>query len=217
MKKLVILTMVLAAAVIFATACSAIGKSGESTPTENGVIIDREGRVSWASVEPYESTDGTEEELRAWVEKRISEYNSSLGKAASAANTEGQEVLPVAIASLKVGNGTAVLLTEYDTPSRLIEFAQEIGDTNVAFTTLEVGRIASIGQGFDGISFKDEKGNAVDAQTAKSDNEKLAVKVEGQGVIRTEKAVLYVSGNCTLKDSNTVQTAPEGISYIVLK
>lgn len=217
MKKLSTLTMVLAAVVISITACSAIGKSAGKDLSENSVIIDKEGSVSWASVEPYEDSDGTEEELRTWIENKISDFNSSLGKPASSANTDNGEKLPVAIASVKTGSGTATVITEYDTPSRLIEFSQEVGDYNVPFTVLEIGRIASIGQNFDGVSFKDEKGNAVDSQTAKSDNQKLAVKAEGQGLVKTEKAVLYVSSNCTLKDSNTVQTGSEGASYIILK
>lgn len=217
MKKLTILTMFLAAAVITATACSAMGKSGGNAPTENSVIIDKEGSVSWASVEPYEPSDGTEEELRAWAENKISEFNSALGKPASAVNTDGGEKLPAAIVSVTVGKSTASLITEYDTPARLIEFAAELGDYNVPFTALEVGRVASIGQGMEGLSFKDEKGSTVDGQTVKANNEKLAVKAEGQGIIKTENAVLYVSEGCTLRDSKTVETSPEGTSYIVLK
>ncbi|MSS35453.1 hypothetical protein FYJ39_02355 [Clostridium sp. WCA-389-WT-23D1] len=216
MKKRTILTMVLAAAISTA-ACSAMGKSGEKLPAENSVMIDKGGNVSWASVEPYDSSDGTEEELKTWAENKIAAFNSSLGKPAQAVNSSGSERLPVAIGSVAVGNGTATLITEYDTPSRLVEFAGEIGDYNVPFTALEVGRVASAGQSFEGITFKDEKGNTVDAQTVRAGNEKLAVKAEGQGIIKTENAILYISDGCTLQDSKTVQTAQEGTSYIVLK
>lgn len=217
MNKRTILTMVLMTAVISITACSAMGRPGGNAPVENSAMIDKEGGVSWVSMEPYEDSDGTEEELKTWVGNKISDFNSSLGKPASATNTENGQKLPVAIVSVTTGKGKAVLITEYDTPSRLIEFSNEIGDYNVPFTVLEVDRVESIGQGFEGISFKDEKGNRVDAQTAKSDNQKLAVKAEGQGIIKTENTVLYVSEGCTLKDSKTVQTSPEGTSYIVLK
>ena len=182
--------MVLAAAISTA-ACSAMGKSGEKLPAENSVMIDEGGN-------------------------KIAAFNSSLGKPAQAVNSSGSERLPVAIGSVAVGNGTATLITEYDTPSRLVEFAGEIGDYNVPFTALEVGRVASAGQSFEGLTFKDEKGNTVDAQTVRAGNEKLAVKAEGQGIIKTENAILYISDGCTLQDSRTVQTAQEGTSIKII-
>lgn len=217
MKKRITLTMILTALVVSAAACSPMGKVGKALPEENSVMIDKEGNVSWISVEPYEDSDGTEEELKAWAENRISEFNRSLGKPALGINTDGSDKLPAAMASVTVGNGTASLITDYDTPSRLIEFASAIGDGNVPFTVLEAGSMESMGQSLEGVSFQDEEGKGADAQTVKADGEKLVIKSEGQGMIKTEGEILYVSHGCTLKDSKTVQTAPEGISYIVLK
>ena len=63
----------------------------------------------------------------------------------------------------KTMEGKAFTITEYDTASRIVEFAREIGDYNVTFTALEAGRVAVLGQGLEAVAFKDMKGNAVDA------------------------------------------------------
>ena len=132
-------------------------------------------------------------------------------------NSEGSGKLPVAMVSARIGNGTATLVTEYDTPGRLIEFAREIGDYNVSFTQLDTGRVAAMSGELKDASFKDEKGKAVDQETALKEGQNLVVKATGQGVIVTEKKIQYVSDGCVLKDSKRVQTSGEGTSYIILK
>ena len=167
-------------------------------------------------METYDKGDYPEEELTAFVQERISSFNASLGKAEKSENTEGAEKLPVALVSAKIGDGKAFTITEYDTASRIVEFAREIGDYNVTFTALEAGRVAVLGQGLEAVAFKDMKGNAVDASQAVSDGQQFLVKAEGPGVIKTEKKILYVSDGCSLRDSSTVETPEEGTSYIIL-
>ena len=95
--------------------------------------------------------------------------------------------------------------------------AQEIGDYNVPFTQLDTGRVAAMSGELAEVSFQDEKGKAVDQETALKDGQSMVVKAAGQGVIVTEKKIQYVSEGCVLKDSNRVQTSGEGTSYIILK
>lgn len=217
MKKIVMGLAVLTAAAVLASGCSGLGGGGGFNPSENSLYIDAGGSVSWASAETYEQGDYTEEELKASAGQKISSYNSSLGREASFENTEGAEKLPVAVVSAKLGDGKAVLVTEYDTPGRLIQFAQEIGDYNVPFTQLDTGRVAVMSEEMSGSSFKDEKGQAADLDAVLKDGQRLAVKVQGQGVVMTEKKVMYVSDNCQLKDANRVETPSEGTGYIILK
>lgn len=217
MKKIVKGILLLAAAAAVVTGCSRIGMGGAAEPTENSVYVAGDGSVRWASVETYQQGDYTEDELKTWAGQKISDFNSGLGKAASYENTEGSEKLPAAMVSARIGNGTATLVTEYDTPGRLIEFAQEIGDYNVPFTQLDTGRVAAMSGELKDASFKDEKGKAVDQETALKDGQNLVVKAAGKGVIVTEKKIQYVSDGCVLKDSNRVQTSGEGTSYIILK
>lgn len=215
MKKFVYLALALMTAVLV-TGCAGIGLPGGGNPTENSVMIEKDGSVRWASVETYDKGDYTEDELKAFAQKRISDFNSALGKAASAENTEGADKLPAALVSVQLGDGKATMVTEYDTAARLVEFAQEIGDYNVTFTRLETGRAAVMGQQLEGVELKDEKGNAVNVSDAVSDGQRLVVKAEGSGVIKTEKKVLCASDGCVLRDANTVETPEEGTSYIIL-
>ena len=217
MKKIVKGILLLAAAAAVVTGCSRIGMGGAEAPTENSVYVAGDGSVRWASVETYQQGSYTEDELKNSAGQKISDFNSGLGKAASYENTEGSEKLPAAMVSARIGNGTATLVTEYDTPGRLIEFAQEIGDYNVPFTQLDTGRVAAMSGELKDASFKDEKGKAVDQETALKDGQNLVVKAAGKGVIVTEKKIQYVSDGCVLKDSNRVQTSGEGTSYIILK
>lgn len=217
MKKIVKGILLLAASAAVVTGCSRIGMGGAAEPTENSVYVAGDGSVRWASVETYQQGDYTEDELKTWAGQKISDFNSGLGKAASYENTEGSEKLPAAMVSARIGNGTATLVTVYDTPGRLIEFAQEIGDYNVPFTQLDTGRVAAMSGELKDASFKDEKGKAVDQETALKDGQNLVVKAAGKGVIVTEKKIQYVSDGCVLKDSNRVQTSGEGTSYIILK
>ena len=57
----------------------------------------------------------------------------------------------------------------------------------------------------------------MDGASVAADGERLAIRAEGGGLIRTEGTVLCVSEGSTLVDQSTVRTAEEGISYIILK
>lgn len=217
MKKFVTGFLALAAAAVMLSGCSGRGMTGASDPGENSLCIGEGGSISWVSVETYEKGDYTVDELKASAGRKISDFNQSLGKAASYENAEDSEKLPVALVSAKLENGKAVLITEYDTPGRLIEFSQEIGDYNVPFTSLDTGRAAAMAGELKGISFKDQKGQDVNQETVLKDGQNLVVKAAGQGVVSTQKKILYLSSNCTLKDGQTVQTPEEGTGYIILK
>ena len=197
--------------------CSGAGSLVEVTPQENCAIIKKDGSVQWASVEAYDQGSYTQDEMLAFAKERVSAYNASLGKEAASENKEGAEALPVAVVSGKLEEGTALLVTAYDTPARLIEFAREIGDGNVTFTDLATGTVGSMGEKLAAVSWKDAKGNGAAAADVTKNADAIVITAEGQGIIRTEKKVLYVSQDCTLQSENTVQTAAEGPSYIIME
>lgn len=217
MKRIRVMALSFLAAAALATGCARMGLWDKGAPVENSVMIEKDGSVRWASVETCDEGDYTLDELKEFADQRISGYNSFLGKEAKSENAEGADKLPVALVSAELSNGKASMVTEYDSASRLIEFAREIGDNNVTFTALETGRAAVLGQNLDGVSFKDAKGNVVDAARAVSDGQRVVVKAEGPGVVKTEKKVLYISDGCSLRDTNTVQTPEEGTSYIIME
>ena len=189
---------------------------GAEVPTENSVYVAGDGSVRWASVETYQQGSYTEDELKNSAGQKIIDFNSGLGKAASYENAEGSEKLPVAIVSASMGNGTATLVTEYDAPGRLIEFAQEIGDYNVPFTQLDTGRVAAMSGELAEVSFQDEKGRRWTRRQLLGTDRAWWLRLRTGRHCDGEK-IQYVSEGCVLKDSNRVQTSGEGTSYIILK
>lgn len=216
MKRIGIWLLALMAAAVLVTGCAGGGTSAGAKPTENSVMIEKDGSVRWQSVETYDKGDYTQEEMKKSLEGRISEYNASLGKGDAFKNKEGAGKLPAALVSAELGGGKAYSVIEFDSPDRLIDFANYIGDYNVTFTALETGRAAVMGQQLAGVTLKDPKGRTVDGDRALSDGQRVIVKAEGPGVIKTEKKVLCASDGCEIADSNTVRTPKEGVSYIVL-
>lgn len=215
MKRIGIMLPALVAAALLVTGCARFGASAGTMPTANSVVVEKDGSVCWQSVETYETGDYTEEELKASLEQRISEYNASLGAAAASGNKEGEGKLPAALVSVGLGGGKAYSVTEFDSPARLLDFADNVGDYNVKFTALETGRAAVMGRELEGVSFRDGKGKGVDGAQALSDGQRVIVKSEGPGEIRTEKKILCASDGCQIVDSNTVKTPEEGASFIV--
>lgn len=184
---------------------------------ESCVVVKKDGGVQWASVEHYQEGSYTQEEMLSFARERVSAYNASQGYEESAENKDGSEALPVAVVSGTLENGVATLLTAYDKPERLLEFAQEIGDENVPFTSLSTGTVDSLKADLEALSWKDIKGSETAQADAFKNGSALVIKAEGQGIIKTEKKIRCASQNCTLQDANTVQTAPEGISYIIME
>ena len=86
---------------------------------------------------------------------------------------------------MSMKDGRAVLVTEYDTPSRLVEFSQDIGDEGMPFDSIDIGSPASLALK-EQTSYLDIEGKAVDQQEILKETG-LAVRVSGQGVISAEK------------------------------
>ena len=68
--------------------------------------------VSWASVESFGEGDYKEEELKAFAEERISQFNQSQGEEPAFENEKGAEKLPVALDTVSMKDGRAVLVTD---------------------------------------------------------------------------------------------------------
>lgn len=220
MKK-ILLAALAAMFVLTLPGCALSGRGGavEFSPAESCAYIKKDGSLQWASVETAEQGDYSEEELAAYAKERISAFNSALGKEASAENKSGQEKLPAAFVSCRLDDKKAVLITEYDTPARLIEFAEEIGDYNVGFTLLETGSPEDIAGACGDPEMVDTRGKAVEdpLAAAQKAGSSVAVAAEGQGIIETERKILYVSQGCTLLSEHRVQTADKAVSCIVLE
>jgi hypothetical protein len=204
------------AVLLLAAGCSRAEKKEVFQPQENCAYIDGNGSLKWASVEACPEGTFSEEELAAFAKERVGAFNRKLGRGDAAENETGKETLPVAVVSAAVENGTAVLVTEYDKPERLLEFAEEIGDYNVPFTLLQVGSAREFSEELKENACLDTEGKTVEnpADSAEKGG-KTVIKAEGAGLIRTQDKIKMVSRGCSLVDEYTVQTSEEGVSYIV--
>ena len=214
MKKSIRGILLLAACTALFTGC-ARSRGNQEAFTENTLYVAGDGSISWASVESYGEGDYKEEELKAFAGERISRFNQSQGEEAAFENEKGEEKLPVALDTVSMKDGKAVLVTEYDTPSRLVEFSQDIGDEGMPFESIDTGSPAALAFK-EQISYLDTEGKAADQQELLKETG-LAVRVSGRGIISTKKKIRYVSEGCTLRDAHTVETASEGVSCIILE
>lgn len=214
MKKSIRGILLLAACTAFFAGCARSGGNQEAF-TENTLYVAGDGSISWVSVENYGEGDYKEEELRAFAGERISQFNQSQGKESAFENEKGAERLPVALDTVSMKDGKALLVTEYDTPSRLVEFSQDIGDEGMPFASIDTGSPAALAFK-EQTSYLDTEGKAA-AQQEILEKTGIAVRVLGRGIISTEKKIRYVSEGCTLRDDRTVETAPEGVSCIILE
>ena len=67
MKKIGYRLLTLVTAAVLMTGCAGLGSSGGAKPTENSVMIEKDGSVRWQSVETYEAGDYTEEETVSYT------------------------------------------------------------------------------------------------------------------------------------------------------
>ena len=200
---------------LFLTGCALMEERASYQPSDNTAMIAADGTLEWASVEEYGEGSFSQEELADFAKARIGEFNESLG-AGNQAESQGDERLPVSYVSGELGDGRAVLVTSYDSPSRLLEFAQYIGDYNVPFVQLEIAAASELAEELSGVPLVDRDGRTAEKlQELLNIEGCLAVKADGQGLIYTEKKVSLMSEGCQLRDEHTVLTAGEGVSYII--
>lgn len=214
MRKSIRGILLFAACTAVFTGCARF-KGNQEAFTVNTLYVDGDGSVSWVSVENYGGSDYKEEELKAFAGERISQFNQSQGKEPVFENEKGEPKLPVALGTVSMKDGKAVLVTEYDTPSRLVEFSQDIGDEGMTFDSVDTGSPADL-VSKDQLSYLDIAGKAADQQKVLKETG-VAIRVSGQGIISAERKIRYVSEGCTLRDTHTVKTAPEGVSCIILE
>lgn len=206
MRKRLARAAMLVTAGLALTGCSRAGE-GAGALTQNCLLVDSAGGVGWMSVETFEGEGYSKDEMLASAQEVIDAYNASLGEGAVA----------VSLVEGELENGRASLETAYDTPARLLDFAEEIGDYNVPFTLIETGSLSQLGDDLSGsgLTMENTSGKEMDMAAVLETQDAIVLKTEGSGLVRGEEKIRYVSGGCSLRDAYTVQTAEEGISYII--
>ena len=127
-------------AVFAASGCARSDKGAVFDPDQSSIFVKKDGSVLSASVEHSDQNYYSEEELKSFMEGRLSEFNAAQGKESAAYNKEGAEKLPAAIVSCKVegadGAKTVKSIVEYSSPEMLLALAGEIRDGEIQLAAL---------------------------------------------------------------------------------
>lgn len=194
---------------------SGCGKKITFEPESSSIYVKKDGTVVSADIETFSGGNYNEDELKAYVEEAVKEYNSEHGAEASAYVDEKDKdaSLPVAVDSLEVKDEIASLFLNYATCADYLEFTGTAGMEG-GISALEKSTVAQMT--LDG-TFQNDKGEDA-ALDGVAKNEKYhVVKVEGPVTIQVEGTIKYVSTGVTINGKYTAVTPDTGVSYIIFK
>lgn len=200
--------------------CGQQGKAGTWNADTNSIYVDHAMGIKSAMVYTSEQDNDmyNQDELKAYAEAAVIDYNTENGAAALAQNSEGSEKLPVALKSCKLEGKKGTLVFDYADGAHLVAFSEESGDnthTVTDFSVMKVSDALVAGQLMDG-TFVNKDGAAVSSDEVIKQSDCYAIAVEGAAKIQTEGVILYVTEGVTKTDSYTAVT-PEGKHYIIFQ
>lgn len=219
MKKKKAAAMILALGLMLA-GCGQKAETGTWNANTNSIYIDHALAVQSALIFTSEIENDTysQDELKAYAEEAIVDYNQANGGAEAAANSEGAAKLPVALTSCTLEGKTGTLVLDYASADDFVKFAKESGDNTHTVTALSAKTVAdalAAGELTDG-SFVNPSGKAMASEEVTKQTAYYAVMAEGAAVIQVEGQIAYMTEGVTLRDSYTAVT-PEGKNYIIFK
>ncbi len=209
---------ILAATAAILTGCA--DNAPAFAPAASSLYITGEGKITSATVETYEESYYTAEELKAYVEDALAEFNAPYATTAGS----GKEAESAAVINeCTLAGGTAKLLIDFRTPEIYMDYMEQYPDeeSSIQVTSLDVTTVA------DGVV----KGYLVGTTyTATADGNKTATAddvmkqtklyvaaVEGAALVQPDGTIQYISEGVTMAGDNQAQT-PEGqMSYIIFK
>ena len=202
----------LAIALIFAVAAGVTGcgkKVGDIKLNKgtNAIYINEDGVVRYGVGESFQSDDYDEEELEEYINKEVSDYNSSTMASVDDA---------IKVEKFDVDDDVAYLILNIATVYDFNEYFKEYNKENEeSFYAGKVSdcRMVHIKGNF--VS-PDRKKTAQGADIRKMDDSNILV-LNGQYRVQIDGDVKYISENCKTGDNGVITTAESdsGLSYIV--
>ncbi len=207
-KKLV-LGVALATAIL--TACS--GQSVPAfAPTESSLYITSEGKVTSATVETYEADYYGTDELKAFVEEVLADFNASAGESSTAA-----------IKECTLADGTAKLLIDFQSAEAYLDFMEQYPDEESAIqvTDLDITTVSDgvtkgylVGKTFTKLA---KEQTTVAADEVMKQSKLYVAAIDGAALIQTDGTIQYISEGVSVVGTNTIQTPEDEVSYVVFK
>lgn len=197
MKKISI-TLIISLILVLLVGCGSRIKTDESA-----ISVKKNGKITGVSIEAFDKSYYSEEELSDFVEKTINEYQQENGDSS------------VKLESLKVEEGKATLYINYETPT---DYAKFNGEELFVGTILDA---MAAGYNLD-TTYYEVSGTTLGTATSIDlidDDYKVVIVKEKIRVIVPGK-IKFVSDNLTIIDKNTVTPMNKnatGYSIIIYK
>ena len=210
--------LILAVSMAILTGCSGTGAEQVFAPSESSLYITSEGAVTSATVETYENDYYSAEELKAFAEEMLAEFNSSVGSA-SGENTKSA----ASVKECTMADGVAKLLIDFQDAETYLTFMEQYPDeeSSIQLSALDVTTVSDgitkgylVGESFTKIAGESK---AVSADEVMKQSKLFVAAVEGASLIQTDGAIQYISDGVTVVGTNQVQTPADQVSYVVFK
>ena len=184
-------------------------------PTESSLYITSEGIVTSATVETYENDYYSAEELKAFAEEMLAEFNDSVG-------ASGEEAAAT-VKECTMADGVAKLLIDFQDAETYMTFMEQYPDDESAIqvSALDVTTVSDgitkgylVGENFTKIAGESK---SVSADEVMKQSKLFVAAVEGASLIQTDGAIQYISDGVSVVGTNLIQTPADQVSYVVFK
>ena len=215
-KARVAAAVVLAGLMLFG--CKASGSS-PFPPEQSAIYVNRDKEIYTAIVENYDAGkdyyDGAE--LKVLAEEEAVAYNAENPVVSGGVGENGTGAVKLTECTME--NGIARVIYQYADGKSLSQFTERVQDEKNHAEALSVSTVADgllAGKVTDGTWYDVKKSAATTLDEVMKQSKMNLVSVEGTVTVQTEGAILYYSGNVTLKDEYTADVA-DGKAYLIFK
>lgn len=204
--KKAVLAVLLASGML--TGC--LGRSSTLNEESSRIFVTAEEEFKTVTVEAYENQDYYQsEELKAFLEEAVSDYNKANGQGA------------VALDSCSLEDGKAKMIFSYNSGEALTGFTSQYKDQDNevdSIFTAAFSEVLSQSRSEGVIFLKASDGKEAEEKALLNRGKSHAVVVETKNpvTLQTQGRIQFISDNVTLVDHNTA-SLPQGKSYIIFK